>query len=149
MLRLHQVEFKGDRCPDGDIIWGVKNEPELEEVLKKMKASHKLFWIQVLHTLVWLFFVGLIFFIVSSGITGNITAFTWIAIGLIIGEGLVLLLFKMFCPLTLIARKYSDSKKANFDIFLPEWLAKYNKEIFTSIYVLGVILVLLRYFDVF
>ncbi len=149
MLRLHQVEFKGDRCPDVDIIWGVKNEPELEEELKKMKASHKLFWIQVLHTLVWLFFVGLIFFIVSSGITGNITAFTWIAMGSIIGEGLVLLLFKMFCPLTLIARKYSDSKKANFDIFLPEWLAKYNKEIFTSIYVLGVILVLLRYFDVF
>lgn len=112
-----------------------------------MDAAKKLFQIKFLHTLVWLFFVGLIFYVVTSGITGNITTFTWIAIGLVIGEGLVLLLFKMFCPLTLIARKYSDSKKANFDIFLPEWLAKYNKEIFTSIYVIGVVLVLLRYYQ--
>lgn len=114
-----------------------------------MEVTQKLFRIKLLHTLVWAFFVWIIFYILYSGITGNITGFTWIAIVLIIGEGLVLLIFKMFCPLTLIARKYSDSEKANFDIFLPEWLAKYNKEIFTSIYVLGVALVLMRYFEVF
>jgi hypothetical protein len=114
-----------------------------------MQASGKLFQVKLLHTLVWLFFVGIILYILYSGITGNITGFTWISIGLIIGEGLLLLIFKMFCPLTLLARKYSDSEKSNFDIFLPEWLAKYNKEIFTSIYVLGVALVLLRYFGVF
>ena len=34
-----------------------------------------------------------------------------------------------------MARKYSDSTKANFDIYLPEWLAKYNKEIYTTIVV--------------
>lgn len=112
-----------------------------------MEISQKLLAIKLLHTAVWVFFVSLIFYILYSGITGNITAFTWISIGLIIAEGLVLLLFKMFCPLTLIARRYSDSKKANFDIFLPEWLAKYNKEIFTSIYVVGVVLVLIRYFQ--
>lgn len=114
-----------------------------------MEASQKLFRIKLLHTLVWVFFVAVILYIVYSGLTNRINLFTWIAIGLIIGEGLVLLIFKMFCPLTVIARKYSDSKKANFDIFLPEWLAKYNKVIFTFIYVLGVALVLLRHFEVF
>ena len=114
-----------------------------------MEIPQKLLAIKLLHTAVWVFFVGLIFYILYSGFTGRITTFTWISIGLIIAEGLVLLIFKMFCPLTLIARKFSDSEKANFDIFLPEWLAKYNKEIFTSIYVAGVALVLLRYFDVF
>lgn len=114
-----------------------------------MEVEKRLLAIKLLHTLVWVLFVAVIFYIVYSGFTNKITPFTWIAIGLVIIEGLILLLFKMFCPLTLIARKYSDSKKANFDIFLPEWLAKYNKEIFTSVYVLGVALVLMRYFEVF
>lgn len=100
--------------------------------------------IKLLHTLVWLFFVIIIFYIVYSGLTDQITFFTWIAIGLVVGEGLVLFIFKMFCPLTLIARKYSNSKKENFDIFLPNWLAKHNKLIFTSIFIFGVFLVIIR-----
>jgi hypothetical protein len=114
-----------------------------------MDTEKRLFQIKFLHTLVWVFFVAIILYVVYSGITGRITSFTWVSIGLVLVEGLVLLIFKMFCPLTVIARRYSDSKKANFDIFLPEWLAKYNKEIFTSIYVIGVVLVLLRYFRIF
>lgn len=100
--------------------------------------------IKLVHTLVWAFFVTIIFYIVYSGLTNQITVFTWISIGLVVAEGLVLLIFKMFCPLTLIARKYSDSKNENFDIFLPNWLAKYNKLIFTSIFILGVGLVIIR-----
>lgn len=112
-----------------------------------MEKVTKLLAIKVLHTLIWLFFVIIIFYVVHSGVTGNITSFTWLSIGMVLGEGLVLLLFKMFCPLTLMARKYSDSKKENFDIFLPNWLAKYNKVIFTSIFLFGTLLVLLRYFN--
>ncbi|MCJ7757499.1 MAG: hypothetical protein MUP24_05080, partial [Gillisia sp.] len=74
----------------------------------------------------------------------KINSYTWIAIGLVIGEGIVLVLFKMFCPLTVLARKYSDSTKDNFDIFLPNWLALNNKLIFTTIYLIGLIIVLIR-----
>lgn len=81
-----------------------------------------------------------------SGVWNEINLWTWIGIGLVIGEGLVLLLFKMFCPLTVLARKYSDSDKDNFDIFLPEWLARHNKLIFTILYLIGVCLILLRVF---
>ena len=70
-----------------------------------------------------------------------------IGIGLIIGEGFVLLVFKMFCPLTLIARNYSNSQKDNFDIFLPNWIAKHNKLIFTSIFIVGLMIVLVRVFQ--
>ena len=38
------------------------------------------------------------------------------------------------CPLNLLARKYSNSKKDNFDIYLPSWLAKYTKSIYTTIF---------------
>jgi len=111
-----------------------------------MKRTHKLLVIKLLHTLIWVFFVVVIFYILYSGIYNKVTTLTWIGIGLVLGEGLVLLVFKMFCPLTLIARKYSDSEKDNFDIFLPNWLAKHNKLIFTTIYVLALLLVLIRTF---
>lgn len=109
-----------------------------------MNQSGKLLVIKFTHTLIWLFFVIVIFYIVYSGISNKINSYTWIAIGLVIGEGIVLLLFKMFCPLTILARKYSDSDKDNFDIFLPNWLARYNKIIFTTIYIIGLIIVLTR-----
>lgn len=109
-----------------------------------MNKANKLLTIKMVHTLIWLFFVAIIFYVLYSGITNTINALTWISIGLVIGEGIVLLIFKMYCPLTILARKYSDSKKANFDIFLPNWLAKYNKIIFTTLFVLGLAMVLIR-----
>lgn len=109
-----------------------------------MNQKDKLLAIKLIHTLIWAFFVFVIFYILYSGITNKVNTFTWIGIGLIIGEGLVLLIFKMFCPLTVLARKYSDSQRENFDIFLPNWLAKYNKLIFTSIFIIGLILVVTR-----
>lgn len=109
-----------------------------------MNPANKLLTIKIIHTLIWAFFVVVIFYLVYSGFTDTITIYTWIGIGLIIGEGLVLLVFKMSCPLTVVARNYSESQKDNFDIFLPNWLAKHNKLIFTSIFVVGLILVLYR-----
>ena len=112
-----------------------------------MNPAQKLLAIKLLHTVIWVFFVVVIFYVLYSGVTNNITPYTWIGIALVIGEGLTLLLFKMFCPLTVIARKYSDSQKDNFDIFLPNWLAKHNKLIFTSIFVVALAIVLWRTFE--
>ena len=109
-----------------------------------MNQSGKLIAIKLIHTGIWAFFVAVIFYILYSGITGTVTIYTWVCIGLILIEGLVLLAFKMYCPLTVLARNYSDSRKDNFDIFLPEWLARHNKSIFTSIYIAGVVIVLFR-----
>ncbi|MCP4977581.1 MAG: hypothetical protein GY931_15620 [Maribacter sp.] len=109
-----------------------------------MKPEEKLLTIKLIHTIIWVFFVTIIFYVLYSGIANDVTIYTWIAIALVIGEGFTLLIFKMFCPLTLMARKYSNSEKDNFDIFLPNWLAKHNKLIFTTIFVAGVIIVIYR-----
>jgi hypothetical protein len=109
-----------------------------------MAPKDKLLLIKIVHTAIWALFVGVIFYILYSGITDRVNTLTWIGIGVIIGEGLVLLLFKMYCPLTVMARRYSDSPKHNFDIFLPEWLAKYNKLIFTTLFLIGVLISVLR-----
>jgi hypothetical protein len=77
-------------------------------------------------------------------IVNKIDKWVWIGIALILLEGIVLLIFKKMCPLTIIARKYSDSSKDNFDIYLPNWLAKYNKLIYTSFFILIVCGVIFR-----
>ena len=109
-----------------------------------MNKTDKLRLIKVIHTLIWIFFVTVIFYVLYSGIVNEINTLTWISIGLVLAEGVVLLTFKMFCPLTVLASKYSSSKKENFDIYLPIWIARYNKQIFTPIFILGLIIVLYR-----
>ena len=109
-----------------------------------MKPEEKLRLIKLAHTLIWIFFVWAIFYVVYSGITNQISSLTWICIGLILGEGVILLIFSMYCPLTIMARQYSDSTSDNFDIYLPNWLARHNKVIFTTIFIAGLILVLIR-----
>ena len=108
-----------------------------------MSAEAKLLLIRIFHTVVWAFFVAVIGFVLYCGIVNQLTRYTWLASGLVVGEGAVLLLFQRRCPLTLLARRYSSSRRDNFDIFLPNWLARHNQLIFTSIY--GLALLLLGY----
>ena len=89
--------------------------------------------IKLIHTLVWVFFNIVIFYLFYAVVIGKIDKRVWICLGLIAFETMVLLMFKMMCPLTLLARKYSDSAKDNFDIYLPNWLARYNKLIYSII----------------
>jgi len=109
-----------------------------------MNQSSKLIAIKCIHTLIWLIFVFLIFYMLYSAIIDKIDTLTWIAIASVFGEGIILLVFKMVCPLTLVARKYSDSQRDNFDIYLPNWLARHNKIIFSIIFLFGLILVIIR-----
>ena len=108
-------------------------------------AKHKqLFIIKSVHTLIWLFFNVVIFYLLYAVIVNKIDRWVWICVGLVVAEGIILLLFKWFCPLTVLARRYSDSTKDNFDIFLPNWLAKHNKLIYTSIFGITVIILVYR-----
>src|SRR5680860_1226938 len=109
-----------------------------------MSREGRLLVIKSAHTLIWLFYNVVIFYLLFAVIINKIDIWVWICIGLVVLEGLVLLAFKMFCPLTIIARKYSDSTKANFDIFLPDWLAKYNKLIYTSIFGIAIMILVYR-----
>jgi hypothetical protein len=104
------------------------------------RAETKLVLIRVAHTIIWAIFVGIIGFIVWSGLTAQITIYSWIGVVAVLLEGFVLAVFKGSCPLTVVARQYSNSDKDNFDIYLPNWLAKYNKFIFTSIFLIGLAL---------
>ena len=109
-----------------------------------MNQEGKLLVVKSIHTIIWIFFNVVIFYLLYAVIINKIDIWVWICVGLVLMEGLVLLIFKMFCPLTVIARKYSDSSKDNFDIFLPNWMAKYNKLIYTSIYGISILILIYR-----
>ena len=100
--------------------------------------------IRILHTAIWIFYNIIIFYLFFAVVTDRIGIRVWICIGLVVAEGLVLLLFKTICPVTIMARKYSTSTKANFDIFLPLWLAKHNKLIYTSIFIVTMIILIYK-----
>ena len=59
------------------------------------------------------------------------------ASGFLLAEIAVLALNSMRCPLTAVAARYTDDRKANFDIYIPELIARYNKEIFGSLFIAG------------
>lgn len=113
-------------------------------IIYMLSANHKLILVKLLHTLVWIFFNVVIFYFLYAVIVNKIDKWVWICLGLIILEGLILMVFNKMCPITLIARKYSDSTDHNFDIYLPNWLAKYNKLIYTTIVLIGVCILVWR-----
>jgi hypothetical protein len=118
-------------------------------LIKKEKMSKKLLCIKLIHTIIWAFFVLVIFYILLAGILDKINVYTFIAIGLVVAEGLILLLFGWRCPLTVVGEKYTDDYEIGFDIFLPKWMAKNNKVIFGTLFGIGVVIVILRLLDIF
>jgi len=99
-----------------------------------MNGETKLTLIKSIHTLIWIFFNVVIFYMLYAAIANKLDHWLWIGYGFITLEGLILLTFKSHCPLNLLARKYSSSTQDNFDIYLPRRLAKYTKLIYTTIF---------------
>jgi hypothetical protein len=98
-----------------------------------------------LHTVVWAIMAGAIFALPWLGMTRR---FDW-ALGLtvlILGECVVLALNRGRCPLTDVAARYTEDRADNFDIYLPLWLARYNKHIFGLLFVAGEVVVLWSWF---
>lgn len=111
-----------------------------------MKGETSLIFIKIVHTLIWVFFNVVIFYMLYAVIVNKMDAWFWIGFGLVALEGLTLVAFRFFCPLTILARKYSASTSDNFDIYLPNWLAKYTKPIYTSIMGIITVMTIIRLF---
>lgn len=96
--------------------------------------------IKIIHTIIWVVMVGATFVILYSAITKTYDIYLWISLVLLIIETSVLIFNKWVCPLTTIAEKYTEDRKDNFDIYLPNWLVKHSKIIFGGVFVVGIIL---------
>ena len=94
--------------------------------------------VKLLHTVMWAFFAGCI---VALPIVATARRFqlAFLLICVVGVEVLVLVANGLKCPLTRVAERYTEERQDNFDIYLPLWLARYNKHIFGALYILGII----------
>lgn len=109
-----------------------------------MTDERALTLIKAVHTIAWAFFVGCILGIYYYSSAGRLLA-AGLLIAVVMAEVAILACNRMKCPLTGIAAKYTDDRRDNFDIYLPLWLARYNKEIFGTLFVGGVVLTLVAW----
>jgi hypothetical protein len=100
-------------------------------------SAERLRAIKLAHTVVWAAFAGCIVAIPVLAWQNRFGVSAIMAV-LVLGEVVVLWLNRWSCPLTAVAARYTNDRRANFDIYLPEWLARYNKQIFGPLYAVGV-----------
>ena len=101
--------------------------------------------IKLAHTLIWAVLAGCI---VALPLLGFLRRFRWAAIltALILLECAVLAANHGRCPLTDLARHFTADRADNFDIYLPNWLARYNKSIFGTLFAVGELVVVACWF---
>lgn len=109
-----------------------------------MKTNTSLLAVKIFHTIAWAFFAGCILAIPFYAWLGDITKAALLCAVVFI-EVLILIVNSWSCPLTHVAARYTEDRQANFDIYLPLWLARYNKEIFGSLYIAGILYTLVRW----
>lgn len=102
---------------------------------------NRLVAVKVVHTVVWAVFAACIFAIPVCAWRGQFRAAVMF-IGIVFLEVMVLVANRWRCPLTDVAGRYTEDRRDNFDIYLPEWVARHNKTIFGAIYVAGIIMTL-------
>jgi hypothetical protein len=100
--------------------------------------------IKLLHTVVWAVMAGSILALPVAAFTRH---FRWafILTALIVCECGVLAANRGRCPLTDWAARFTEDRAANFDIYLPNWLARNNKVIFGTLFAMNELIVLWRW----
>lgn len=104
-----------------------------------------LIFIKTIHTVIWVVMASSNFLAFYFAYIGRFDAWFWVPASLITMEIFVILFNNWRCPITGIAEKYTESRNANFDIYLPEWLARYNVRIFTILIIAEIFIVFLKH----
>ena len=108
---------------------------------QQVSATAALRAVKVLHTLAWALFAGCIVALPVVAWQRDFVAAA-VLIAVVSVEVLVLIANGWRCPLTDVAARYTDERQDNFDIYLPLWIARYNKQIFGTLFVAGIVLTL-------
>ena len=100
--------------------------------------------IKLLHTAIWAALAGSILALPAAAFTRR---FHWALVltAFVVCECAVLAASRGRCPLTNWAARFTEDRAANFDIYLPDWLARNNKAIFGTLFAVSELIVLWRW----
>ena len=107
-------------------------------------AASSLRTVKILHTIAWAFFAGCIVLIPIAAWRRQL-ALALVLIAIVLVEVAILLANGLRCPLTHVAARYTDDRRDNFDIYLPLWVARYNKQIFGTLFVAGIVYTIVQW----
>jgi hypothetical protein len=108
-----------------------------------MRDDEILMLIKVAHTAIWAVMATAIVSLPIAAVRGRFRLAGWLT-ALIVAECIVLALNGGRCPLTDLAARFTPDRAANFDIYLPQWIAQNNKTIFGSLFVVGELVLVWR-----
>jgi hypothetical protein len=109
-------------------------------------AGAALVAVKLVHTIVWAFFVACIVGIPLAARARRLRLAVVLS-GFVLLEVAVLAANAMRCPLTDVAARYTDDRRDNFDIYLPEWLARHNKTLFGALWIAGELALVARWVE--
>ncbi len=102
--------------------------------------------IKVVHTVVFWILSLCVLYSLFSGMSGRIDTWTWVAVGLLLIESVVLVAFGWTCPLTILAERQGALRGSVTDLFLPRWLADRIFPICGTLYGIALVLIAWRVF---
>jgi hypothetical protein len=82
-----------------------------------------IFHVKLVHTVIFWLLSACVLYVLFSGVADHITRWTWVAVGLVILESVVLAAAGWTCPLTILAERLGAVRGSVTDIFLPKWFA--------------------------
>jgi len=100
--------------------------------------------IKILHTLIWAFLAACVLSLPIFAWSGRFDL-CLLTSGIVVAECGILAANRGRCPLTDMASRHTRDRAANFDIFLPPWVARHNKAIFGMLFVAGEMFTLWRW----
>lgn len=104
------------------------------------------FQIKVVHTVIFWVLSLCVVYALFSGAFDRVTVWTWVAVGLLLVESVVLGISGWICPLTILAEKQGAARGSVADLFLPKWFADRIFPICGTLYVVALILIAWRVF---
>ena len=101
-----------------------------------VRARNALCVVKIVHTAVWALValcvvsIPVVALARQLRLASILSVVVWCEVAVLMGN-------RMRCPLTDAAAKYTDQRAANFDIYLPVWLARSNQRVFGTLFVVG------------
>ena len=115
-----------------------------KEMARRSEHVNPLVAIKLLHTLVWAIVAGSILALPVTALLERFNAAMILTV-IIVAECVVLAINKGRCPLTSVAARFTTNRADNFDIYLPNWLARNNKPVFGTLFIVNELFVLWRW----
>lgn len=109
-----------------------------------MTNGQKIIIIKSIHTIIYFVMVAAIFYILYAGITKTYNSWLYVSLSLLVIETIVYFGNGKVCPFTNLAQKYGDKKGYVGDIFMPKSIADKTFNIFGTLFLVGILLLMIN-----